>query len=153
MGCTNRRCSSLLSEWVGTAQLGDARARLRFRVAKSDSDDKMYIILYNNLYIHMYIMRTTPMAATKVSVAEARQHFARLIERAQQGKTIEITRRGEPVAVLLSASEYSAITGERSSFIDAMMHVRERLGVDELGIGDAEFEGLREESPGREVSL
>ena len=55
--------------------------------------------------------------------------------------------------MLLSASEYSAITGERSSFIDAMMHVRERLGVDELGIGDAEFEGLREESPGREVSL
>ena len=93
------------------------------------------------------------MAATKVSVAEARQHFARLIERAQQGKTIEITRRGEPVAVLLSASEYSAITGERPSFIDAMSQVRERLGVDELGIGDAEFEGLREESPGREVSL
>jgi prevent-host-death family protein len=109
--------------------------------------------MYNNMYIYLYIMRTTLMAATKVSVAEARQHFARLIERAQQGKTIEITRRGEPVAVLLSASEYSAITGERSSFIDAMMHVRERLGVDELGIGDAEFEGLREESPGREVSL
>ena len=93
------------------------------------------------------------MAATKVSVAEARQHFAHLIKRAQQGKTIEITRRGEPVAVLLSASEYSAITGERSSFIDAMSQVRERLGVDELEIGDAEFEGLRGGSPGREISL
>jgi prevent-host-death family protein len=93
------------------------------------------------------------MAATKVSVAEARQHFARLIKRAQQGKTIQITRRGEPVAVLLSASEYSAITGERSSFIDAMSQVRERLGVADLEIGDAEFEGLREESPGREISL
>jgi prevent-host-death family protein len=93
------------------------------------------------------------MAATKVSVAEARQHFARLIKRAQQGKTIEITRRGEPVAVLLSASEYSAITGERCSFIDAMSQVRERLGVDRLGIGDAEFDDLREESPGREIPL
>jgi prevent-host-death family protein len=103
------------------------------------------------MYIYLYIKRTTPMAATKVSVAEARQHFARLIKRAQQGKTIEITRRGEPVAVLLSASEYSAITGERSSFIDAMRQVRERLGVDELEIGDAEFEGLCEESPGREI--
>jgi prevent-host-death family protein len=105
------------------------------------------------MYIYLYIMRMTTMAANKVSVAEARQHFARLIERAQQGKTIEITRRGEPVAVLLSASEYSAITGERPSFIDAMRQVRERLGVDELEIGDAEFEGLREESPGREISL
>jgi prevent-host-death family protein len=118
---------------------------LQDQVANSDSNDKMYILLYIN--------GVTTMAETKVSVAEARQHFARLIKRAQQGKTIEITRRGEPVAVLLSASEYSAITGERSSFIDAMRKVRERLGVDELEIGDAEFEGLREESPGREISL
>jgi prevent-host-death family protein len=118
---------------------------LQDQVANSDSNDKMYILLYIN--------GVTTMAETKVSVAEARQHFARLIKRAQQGKTIEITRRGEPVAVLLSASEYSAIIGERSSFIDAMRKVRERLGVDELEIGDAEFEGLREESPGREISL
>ena len=93
------------------------------------------------------------MALTKVSVAEARQHFARLIKRAQQGKAIEITRRGEPVAVLVSAAEYSAITGDRPSFIDAARQVRERLGVDGLDIGDSDFEGLREESPGREVSL
>jgi hypothetical protein len=66
---------------------------------------------------------------------------------------MEITRRGELVAVLLSASEYLAITGERSSFIDAMRQVRERLGVDVLEIGDADFEGLREPSPGREISL
>ena len=58
------------------------------------------------------------MAATKVSVAEARQDFAGLIKRAQQGNAIEITRRGEPVAVLLSTAEYSALKGERSSFID-----------------------------------
>jgi prevent-host-death family protein len=121
------------------------KIELQDQVANSDSNDKMYILLYIN--------GVTTMAETKVSVAEARQHFARLIKRAQQGKTIEITRRGEPVAVLLSASEYSAITGERSSFIDAMRKVRERLGVDELEIGDAEFEGLREESPGREISL
>jgi hypothetical protein len=31
--------------------------------------------------------------------------------------------------------------------------VRERLAVDSLGIGDEEFEGLRNESPGREVAL
>jgi prevent-host-death family protein len=93
------------------------------------------------------------MAATKVSVAEARQNFARLIRTAQQGRTIEITRRGEPVAVLLSASEYLVLTGERPSFVEAVDRVRERLGVDELGIGDEVFEGLRDGSPGREVSF
>ena len=46
------------------------------------------------------------MGAKKVSVAEARQNFARLIKRAQRGDAIEITRRGESVAVILSASEY-----------------------------------------------
>ncbi|MFQ5698499.1 MAG: type II toxin-antitoxin system Phd/YefM family antitoxin [Myxococcota bacterium] len=93
------------------------------------------------------------MAATRVSVAEARQNFARLIRTAQRGKTIEITRRGEPVAVLLSSSGYLALTGERPSFLEAVDLVRERLSVDRLGIGDEEFEGLRDDSPGREVSF
>ena len=93
------------------------------------------------------------MPSTKVSVAEARKHFARLIQRAQQGKTIEITRRGEPVAVLLSASEYSAMTGESPSFLEATRQVRERLAVEDLAIGDADFENLRDASPGRDVSL
>lgn len=93
------------------------------------------------------------MAATKVSVAEARQNFARLIRRAQQGRAIEITRRGEPVAVLLSASQYLTLTGERPSFVEAVDRVRKRLGVNELGIGDEDFERLRDESPGREVSF
>jgi prevent-host-death family protein len=87
------------------------------------------------------------------SVAEARQNFARLIRSAERGKAIEITRRGQPVAVLLSAAEYLALTGERPLFVEALTSVRERLDVDGLGIGDEEFEGLRDESPGREVAL
>jgi len=87
------------------------------------------------------------------SVAEARQNFARLIRSAERGRAIEITRRGEPVAVLLSAAEYLALTRERPFFVEALAVVRERLGVDDLGIGDEEFEGLRDESPGREVAL
>jgi prevent-host-death family protein len=92
--------------------------------------------------------------ATKVSVAEARQNFAQLIRRAEQGKAIEITRHGQPVAVLLSASEYLALTGDRPSFMEVAWRVRKRLDVESLGIGeDDEFEGLRDESLGREVAL
>jgi prevent-host-death family protein len=93
------------------------------------------------------------LAEKTYSVAEARQNFARLIRSAERGKAIEITRRGEPVAVLLSAAEYLALTGERPPFIEALHRVRERLEVENLGIGDDEFEGLRDESPGREVAL
>lgn len=93
------------------------------------------------------------MAEKTYSVAEARQNFARLIRSAERGKAIEITRRGEPVAVLLSATEYLALTGERPLFVESLNRLRERLDVEDLGIGDEEFVGLRDESPGREVAL
>jgi prevent-host-death family protein len=93
------------------------------------------------------------MARTRYSVAEARQYFARLIRDAEQGRAVEITRRGEPVAVLLSASGYQSLTGGRRSFLEAVGAVRERLHVERLGIDDADFDGLRDDSPGREVPL
>ena len=93
------------------------------------------------------------MAEKTYSVAEARQNFARLIRSAERGKAIEITRHGEPVAVLLSAAEYLALTEERPRFVEALDALRDELEVGDLGIGDEEFEGLRDESPGREVAL
>ena len=93
------------------------------------------------------------MTGKTYSVAEARQNFARLIRSAEHGKPVEITRRGEPVAVLLSAAQYLALTGDRPPFVEALAAVRERLGVEGLGIGDGEFIGLRDESSGREVAL
>lgn len=93
------------------------------------------------------------MAEKSYSVAEARQNFARLIRSAERGKAVEITRRGHPVAVLLSAAEYLALTDERPSFSEALHRLRADLHVEELGIGDEEFGGLRGDSPGREVAL
>jgi prevent-host-death family protein len=88
-----------------------------------------------------------------VTVAEARQNLARLIRTAERGRAVQITRRGEPVAVLLSASEYLHLKGERPAFARAVDAVRDRLDVTRLDIGDADFEGLRDVSAGREVSL
>ena len=93
------------------------------------------------------------MASRSYSVAEARQNLARLIRDAERGRAVEITRRGEPVVVLLSASGDLALTGERPSFVAAVGAIRERLAVDQLGIGEVEFDGLRDEAPGREVPL
>jgi prevent-host-death family protein len=91
--------------------------------------------------------------AKRFSVAEARQNFARLLQTAERGRVVEITRRGEPVAVVLSAAQYLALAGDGASFRAAIDRVRTRHGVDDLGIGDEDFAGLRESSPGREVSL
>jgi prevent-host-death family protein len=89
----------------------------------------------------------------RFSVAEARQNFARLIRTAERGRAVQITRRGETVAVVLSASDYVALTSDRPSFVEAVGAIRDRLDVDRLGIGDEVFEGLRGETPGREVSI
>jgi prevent-host-death family protein len=86
-------------------------------------------------------------------VAEARQNLPRLIRDAERGRTVQITRRGEPVAVLLSASGYRALAGEGPSFLATVRALRERHAVERLGIGEQEFEGLRDLAPGRVVSL
>jgi prevent-host-death family protein len=91
--------------------------------------------------------------ARRYSIAEARQEFARLVRRVERGRPLEITRRGRPVAVLVSASEYLRLAGERPSFAETVRALRERLDVEALGIGDLEFRGLREGSAGREVGL
>lgn len=93
------------------------------------------------------------MAEKSYSVAEARQSLARLIRSAGQGRAVRITRRGQPVAVLLSAVEYLALSGESRSFAEAFGAIRERLDVDQLGIGAGEFTGLRDDSPGRVAKL
>jgi prevent-host-death family protein len=92
-------------------------------------------------------------ARRNYSVAEARQNLPRLIRDAERGRAVQITRRGEPVAVLLSASGYRALTGEGPSFVASVRALRERHAVDRLGIGEEEFQGLRDEAPGRRVSL
>jgi prevent-host-death family protein len=38
------------------------------------------------------------------SIAEARRNFLSLVHDAENGKAVEITRRGEPVAVLIGLS-------------------------------------------------
>lgn len=87
------------------------------------------------------------------SVAEARQSFARLLQTAERGRVVEITRRGQPVAVVLSAAQYLALVGEGPSFRAAIDDLRARLGVERLGIVDDDFAGLRDASAGREVPL
>ena len=91
--------------------------------------------------------------ARRYSIAEARQEFARLVRRVERGRPLEIARRGRPVAVLMSASEYLRLAGERPSFAEAVRALRARLDVEALGIGQLEFQGLRGSSADGEVGL
>lgn len=50
------------------------------------------------------------------SIAEAREKLAHVIQEAEQGAKVELTRRGKPVALLLSLTEYHRLAHRRGSF-------------------------------------
>ena len=51
----------------------------------------------------------------RYSIADARNQLARLVHAAEDGSVIELTRRGRPVAVVLSLEAYTRLTTKRPS--------------------------------------
>ena len=86
------------------------------------------------------------------SIAEARNNFAAIVRDVELDSAIEVTRRGEPVAVLLSIEEYRRLVAGRKSFWDAYTEFRDEVDLRRLNIDPEVFEDLRDVSPGRETS-
>jgi prevent-host-death family protein len=89
--------------------------------------------------------------ATKYSIAEARQNLAAIVHELDKKEPIELTRRGEPVAVLLSMHAYRRLAEPKVKFWDA--YIAFRKAYPEPDIQPEDFEGIRDGSPGRNVSL
>lgn len=88
------------------------------------------------------------------SIADARSNLPRLVREAESGKTVELTRRGEPVAVLIGHREFERLTGRYRNFADAYRVFREQVDLAELAIDPDElFGNVRERTPGRDVRL
>lgn len=49
----------------------------------------------------------------RYSIAEARHGLARIVHELEDGGSVELTRRGEPVAVMLSVEEYRRLAKGR----------------------------------------
>ncbi len=89
----------------------------------------------------------------RYSVAEARDRFAELLHSLKRTSHIEVTRRGRPVAVLLSVEEYERLQGRGTGFWDAYTAFCEAFPIAELGIERELADDLRDRSSGRTVSL
>ena len=88
------------------------------------------------------------------SIADARRNLPRLIREAENGKTVELTRRGEPVAVLVGHRQFKRLSGKRRGFAAAYREFLETTDLSEFDLDPDElFEGVRDKSPGRDVSL
>ncbi|MFZ0545724.1 MAG: type II toxin-antitoxin system Phd/YefM family antitoxin [Candidatus Promineifilaceae bacterium] len=92
----------------------------------------------------------------KFSIAEARDKFASLIRDVEEtAQPIEVTRRGQPVAVILSTEQYARLSGQeqKRDFWQAYLEWRDKWQVDDWEEKGDLFADLRDPSPGRQIDL
>ena len=86
------------------------------------------------------------------SIAEARRNLPALIREAENGKEVELTRRGEPVAMLISHRAFKHLTSIRRSFVAAYRDFTSNIDVSNLELNPDELFGeVREETEGRDI--
>lgn len=84
------------------------------------------------------------------SVAETKDKLTNLLRMVEAGDHVHITRRGKPVAVLLSTREFLDLTSRPRCFMEALRRFEEDPDAGEAVIDDDFLDGLRDRSPGRE---
>jgi len=67
------------------------------------------------------------------SIAEARNNLARLVHAAEDGEPVRLTRRGRPVAVILSLAEYERLRAAGDGLWDRLQRFRDGLETDAPG--------------------
>lgn len=103
----------------------------------------------DGMYTEMYF---TGMSKS-YSIAEARANLPAIVDQAELGNPIELTRRGKPVAVVLSRHQFELLTSRRADFLQAYRAFLEKFPLEEVGL-DAEFlDSLRDRGSGRGVEL
>ncbi len=71
----------------------------------------------------------------------------------EKGPYVKLTRRGKPVAVLLSIQAYERLSRKYTGFWSAVSEFRRKIDDEGIEISDRDFKGLRDLSAGREVEL
>ena len=94
------------------------------------------------------------MTSRRHSIAEARNHLPELVREAEAGKAVELTRRGEPVAVLVGRREYDRLTAPARTFREAWEDFSRTADLKHANIDPEEIFGdVRDEAPGRDTRL
>lgn len=88
------------------------------------------------------------------SIAEARASLPSLIREAEAGDAIELTRRGESVAVLLGREQYERLAAGARRFSEAWDEFTREVDLEDLDLDpDAIFGDARDTTPGRDPGL
>jgi antitoxin Phd len=86
------------------------------------------------------------------SIAAARGCLPQLVHGVEAGKAVELTRRGRPVAMLLSIEEYRRLEGQKADFRAALQSFRAGHDLSVFEDDDI-YRDIRDKSPGRVVEI
>ena len=86
------------------------------------------------------------------SMKQAARQLKNIVSFVEQGHSVGLTRDGEPVAILVSVAEYQSLrSAPKQDFLQALKKFRNQY-ADEFDDCQEVFAGIRDTSPGREVS-
>ncbi len=85
------------------------------------------------------------------TIAEAKNRLPSIIHSVERGPSVKLTRRGRPVAVLLSIEEYERLRRKKTGFWLSMQAFRNLVESQGIEVSDIDFNDLRDKTPGREV--
>lgn len=87
------------------------------------------------------------------SIAQARSSLPTIVDEAEAGVDVELTRRGQPVAAVISLEKLERLRSERPRFGDAYRDFLARYSLDEVGLDEAFVRSLRKKDAGRDVGF
>jgi prevent-host-death family protein len=88
------------------------------------------------------------------SIAAARSNLAQLVREAEAGKIVELTRRGEGVAVLIGRRQYEQLTSRFRPFSEVWDEFTRNFPPGDIDVDpDEVFRDVRDKDPGRDFKL
>lgn len=99
----------------------------------------------------MYIDMYSSGVAIRYSIAEARSHLPSIVDQVEAGAEVELTRRGTPVAVVVSLRQFARLRSDRPHFDDAYRAFLEKFDLREVGLDTDFIRSLRDPARGRTV--
>jgi prevent-host-death family protein len=88
----------------------------------------------------------------RISIAEARDQLTELVDAAEHGQAIELTREGRSVAALVSLQEYRSVASSPQDLWAAIQQFRQSHDLSDLNVEEV-YAGIRDPSPGRDPPL
>jgi len=87
------------------------------------------------------------------TIAEAKNRLPSIVHCVEKGPSVKLTRRGRPVAVLISIEEYERLYRQKGNLWASLQSLRKNIENQDFEISDMDFDEIREKVPGREFGF